>query len=126
MPHRCWSRRIDEQEWSLHAADPHAVEKLAEWVHLSGSTQVTIRSDGEPAAMQVSEAVRDARRAGSLTTLEISGPGDHAGHGLAETSGTGGVAWSGHSRINLSSTARCRYHWNQRPLLGELGTPPCC
>ena len=49
-----------------------------------GSTQVAIRSDGEPAVMQVAEAVRDARRAGSVTTLETSAKGDHAGNGLAE------------------------------------------
>ena len=55
MPHLCWSRRINEQEWSLHsplrekgAADPHAVEQLAAWVDMLGSTQVTVRSDGEP------------------------------------------------------------------------------
>ena len=66
------------------AADPQAVEKLAEWVDVLGWTQVTIRSDGEPAVMQVAAAVRDARRAGSVTTLETSAPGDHAGNGLAE------------------------------------------
>ena len=66
------------------AADPHAVEKLAEWVDVLGSTQVTIHSDGEPAVMQVAAAVRDASRAGSVTTLETSAPGDHAGNGLAE------------------------------------------
>ena len=49
-----------------------------------GSTQIAIRSDGEPAVMQVAAAVRDARRAGSVTTLETSAPGDHAGNGLAE------------------------------------------
>ena len=57
------------------AADPHAVEKLA---------KVTIRSDGEPAVMQVAAAVRYARRAGSVTTLDTSALGDHAGNGLAE------------------------------------------
>ena len=67
MPHRCWSRRIDEQEWYLHsplregAADPHAVEQLAAWVDMLGSSQVAIRSDGEPAVMQVAAIVRDAR-----------------------------------------------------------------
>ena len=66
------------------AADPQAVEKLAEWVNVLGWTQVTVRSDGEPAVMQVAAAVRDARRAGSVTTLETSAPGDHAGNGLAE------------------------------------------
>ena len=45
---------------------------------------MAIRSDGEPAVMQVAAAVRDARRAGSVTTLETSAPGDHAGNGLAE------------------------------------------
>ena len=35
------------------SADPHAVEKLAQWVDVLGSTQVTIRSDGERAVMQV-------------------------------------------------------------------------
>ena len=60
------------------AADPHAVEQLAAWV------DAAIRSDGEPAVMQVAGAVRDARRAGSVTILETSAPGDHAGNGLAE------------------------------------------
>ena len=66
------------------AVDPHAVEKLAEWVDVLGSTQVTLRSDGEPALIQVAAAVRVARRAGSVTTLESSAPGDYAGNGLAE------------------------------------------
>ena len=66
------------------AADPHTVEQLAAWVDMLGSSQVAIRSDGEPAVMQVAAAVRDARRAGSVTTLETSAPGDHAGNGLAE------------------------------------------
>ena len=51
------------------AADPHAVEQFAAWVDMLGSSQVAIRSDGEPAVMQVAAAVRDARRAGSLTTF---------------------------------------------------------
>ena len=34
--------------------------------------------------MQVAAAVRVARRAGSVTTLETSAPGAHAGNGLAE------------------------------------------
>ena len=33
---------------------------------------------------QVAAAVRDARRAGSVTTLKTSAPSDHAGNGLAE------------------------------------------
>ena len=66
------------------AADPHAVEQLAAWVDMLGSSQMAIRSDGEPAVMQVAAAVRDARRAGSVTTLETSAPGDHAGNGLVE------------------------------------------
>ena len=74
------------------AADPHAVGKLAAWVDVLGSTQVTTRSDGEPAVMQAAAAVRVARRAGSVTTLDT---GDHAGNGLAERAvGTGG--WHGH------------------------------
>ena len=36
----------------------HAVEKLAEWVDAFGSTQVTIRSDGEPVVMQGAAATR--------------------------------------------------------------------
>ena len=40
------------------AADPHAVEQLAAWVDMLGSSQVAIRSDGEPAVMQVAAAVR--------------------------------------------------------------------
>ena len=71
------------------AADPHAVEQLAARVDMLGSSQMAIRSDGEPAVMQVAAAVRDARRAGSVTTLETSAPGDHAGNGLAETPHTG-------------------------------------
>ena len=66
------------------AADPHAVTKLTEWVDALGSMKVSIRSDGEPSIMQVAEAVRDARRVGSVTTLETSAPGDHAGNGVAE------------------------------------------
>ena len=66
------------------AADPHAVEQLAAWVYMLGSSQMAIRSDGEPAVMQFAAAVRDARRPGSVTTLETSAPGDHAGNGLAE------------------------------------------
>ena len=66
------------------AADPHAVANMAEWVDVLGSTHVTIRSDGAPAVMQVAAQVRDARRARSVTTLETSAPGDHAGNGLAE------------------------------------------
>ena len=41
------------------AADQHAVGKLAEWLDVLGSTQVTIRRAGEPA---VAAAVRDARQ----------------------------------------------------------------
>ena len=100
---------IDDQEWSLHsplrdmgAADPHAVEQLA-----LGSTQVTIRSGAEPAVMQVSAAVRKTRQAGSVTTLETCAPGDQQCDWR--------VAWSGHSRMNLSSTARCRYHHVAEP-----------
>ena len=66
------------------SADPHAVEQLAAWVDMLGSSQMAIRSDGVPAVIQVAAAVRDARRAGSVTTLETSAPGDHAGNGLAE------------------------------------------
>ena len=53
-------------------------------VDVLGSTQVTSRSDGEPAVMQVAAAVRDARSAGSVTTLETSVLADHGGNGLAE------------------------------------------
>ena len=60
------------------------VEQVAAWVDMLGSSQMAMRSDGEPAVMQVAAAVRDARRAGSVTTLETSAPGDHAGNGLAE------------------------------------------
>ena len=68
------------------AANSHAVQKLAERVDPLGSSQaqVTMRSDGEPAVMQVAAAVRDARRAGSVTTLETSARSDPAGNGLAE------------------------------------------
>ena len=68
----------------LRAADPYAVEKLAEWVDVLGSTLVTIRSDGEPFVMQVAAAVRDARRSGPVATLETSAPGDHAGNGVSK------------------------------------------
>ena len=66
------------------AADPHAVEQLAAWVDMLGSSKMAIRSDGEPLVMQLAAAVRDARRAGSVTTLETFAPGDHVGNGLAE------------------------------------------
>ena len=59
------------------AADPHAGEKLAEWVDVLRSTQVMMRSDGEPAKMQVAATVRGGRRAGAVTTLETSAPSDH-------------------------------------------------
>ena len=45
---------------------------------------MTTRSDGAPAMMQVAAAVRDARRAGSVTTLETSAPGAHDGNGLVK------------------------------------------
>ena len=41
------------------AADPHAVEQLAAWVDMLGSSQRPYASDGEPAVMQVAAAVRD-------------------------------------------------------------------
>ena len=62
------SRRIDEQEWFFalslreRAADPHAVEKVAEWVDALGSTQATTRSDGEPAVLQVAAAVGGCKK----------------------------------------------------------------
>ena len=62
------------------AAEPHAVEKLAEWV----DALVTIRSDGEPAVLQVAAVVTVARSVGFVATLYTSAPRDHAGHGLAE------------------------------------------
>ena len=78
MPHRCWCRRIDEQEWPLHSPLKERelrtcmhFDKLSEWVDVLGSTQVTMRSDGEPVVMHV-------------TTLETSALGDHAGNGWAE------------------------------------------
>ena len=67
------------------AADPHAVEQLAAWVDMLGSSQMAIRSDGEPAVMPIAAAVRDARRTGSVTTLETSAPSDHAGNRRAES-----------------------------------------
>ena len=92
------------------AADPHAVEQLAAWVDMLGSSQVAIRSDGEPAVMQVAAAVRDARRAGSVTTLETSAPGDHAGNGLAErVVGLVGC---------MVRTLKNELDQNRRPLLG--------
>ena len=57
------------------AADQHAVGKLEAWVDVLGSTQVTTRSDGEPSVMHAAAAVRFARRAGSVTTLDTSAPG---------------------------------------------------
>ena len=48
------------------AADPRAVEKLAEWAHAVASTQATIRSDREPGVVQVATAVRDVRRTGNF------------------------------------------------------------
>ena len=54
------------------AADPRAVEKLAEWVDARGPPQVITRSDGDPAVMLVAAAVRDASRTEARTTLETS------------------------------------------------------
>ena len=61
-------------------ADPRAVAKLVEWVDARGATQVTIRSDGEPAVMEEAVAVRDARRTVAVTNSKTSAPGDHAGN----------------------------------------------
>ena len=104
------------------AADLRTVEKLAEWVDVLGSTQVTIRSDGEPAIIQVAAAVSDVRNAGSVFTLETSAPGDHCWKWIGrESQWDWWEAWSGHSRMNLGSTARCRYHRNQRPSAWIIG-----
>ena len=59
-------------------------ETSLDWVDVLGSTEVTMRSDGEPVVMQVARAVRGAKRAGSATTLETSAPSDHFGNRLAE------------------------------------------
>ena len=64
--------------------EQQTLEQLAAWADMLGSSQIAIRSDGEPAVVQVAAAVRDARRARSVTNLETSAPGDHAGNGLAE------------------------------------------
>ena len=88
------------------AADPHAVEKLAEWVDALDSTQVTIRSDGEPAVIQVDAAAGDAIRTGSITILVTSAPGDRGGNGWAERA------------VGQDTTARCRNHQHRRLLPG--------
>ena len=44
----------------IGAADPHAVDKLTEWVDVLCAAHVTTRSDGEPEVMQVAAAVRGA------------------------------------------------------------------
>ena len=85
------------------AADPHAVEKLGEWVDALGSTQVTTSRDGEPAVTQVG-----ARRAESVITLETSAPTLEMKWPRAVEL-VGGMV---RTRRNLSSTARCL------PLLG--------
>ena len=99
------------------AADPHAVEQLAAWVDMLGSSQMAIRSDGEPAVMQVA-AAGQTQEEGSVTPwrhlrqvimLEMVWPREQWDWW---------VAWSGHSRMSLSSSAKCRYHQNRRPLLG--------
>ena len=126
MRHRCWSRRIDEQEWYLHS--PLREREQQTRMRLSssqrgwdmlGSSQVAIRSDGEPAVMQVAAAVRDARRAGSVTTLETSAPGDHAGNGLAERAVglVGGMVRTLKNELEFP-TVKCKYHQNRKPLLG--------
>ena len=66
------------------AGDAQVVTQLAAWIDALGSVQAVIRSDGEPSIMQVAAAARDARRPGTITTLENSVPGDHAGNGTAE------------------------------------------
>ena len=93
------------------AADPHAVEKLDEWVDMLGHRWP--RAAMEPAVMQV-----------TVTTLEdICKPGRITLEpGLAGSAGDWWVAWTRYSRMTLSSTARCRYHQNRRQLHGKLGT----
>ena len=107
------------------AADPHAVENpvenVAEWVDVLGSTQVTIRSDGEPAVMHVAAAARVARRTASATTLETSATGAHAGNGLAERAAgpVGGTVRTLKNELEFSCLTqdttriegRCLDHW---------------
>ena len=104
---------VERQE----AARPHAVQKLAtRWAQ---PAQVTIRSDGRPSSVVGGRSSKSCKE-GRIRS--------HFGHICAgrsrwtwigrESSGTGG--WHGRDpRMNLSSTARCRYHQNRRPLLGE-------
>ena len=59
MPHGFGNEGPTRRRGRKGAADPHAVEKLT---HL-----VTRRREREPAVLPVAAAVRDARRAGSVT-----------------------------------------------------------
>ena len=50
---------VDTCVMAIGAEMPHPHEKLAEWMDTLGSTQVTSRSDGEPAVTQVAAAVKE-------------------------------------------------------------------
>ena len=97
------------------AADPHAGEKLAEWVDVLRSTQVTMRSDGEPAVMHVAATVRGGRRELSVTTLETSAPSDHGRNGLAERAvrQLGGMERTLKNELEFNSSIedRCQDDW---------------
>ena len=97
------------------AADPHAGEKLAEWVVVLRSTQVTMRSDGDPAVMHVAATVRGGRRELSVTTLETSAPSDHGRNGLAERAvrQLGGMERTLKNELEFNSSIedRCLDNW---------------
>ena len=74
------------------AADPHAVQMLAKWVYVLGSTQVTMRSGGKPiAGRRRSKRCKKGRICNHLGNVSA---GDHGGNALAERAGRTGV-WQG-------------------------------
>ena len=101
----------------------HAVEKLAEWVDALGSPgdhtqRWRTSSDAGRRSSKRCKKVRICNHVGKnmrrAITLEMDWPREQLDWW---------VAWSGHSRMNLGSTASCRYHQNQRPMLRKEVTP---
>ena len=92
--------------------------RLSSWVDMLGSLQMATRSDGAgcDAGCRCSERRKKSRirnhwRHPRQVIMLVIWP---------RRQWDWWVAWSGHSRMSLSSIAKCRNHQNRRPLLG------CC
>ena len=90
MPHRCWSRRIDEQEWSLHS--PLGGRELLthmQFEKLAGGRAGIDTGDHTQRWRTSCDAGRRSSKKCKKGRIcnhigNFSAPGDHAGNGLAE------------------------------------------